>query len=120
MSFRARFILPSSIACSRFTTPKSRASPRSIVAAHTQPLDILRMSLAKGGTSVLADACLVRGSMTDEESLVAFEWGALLQLGDDLQDVRDDLRSGSCTLFTCAVRNGIPLDALLLQLLEFL
>lgn len=87
--------------------------------AHTEPLDLLRMSLAKGGTSVLADACLIRGSMTDEESLAVFEWGALLQLGDDLQDVRDDLRSGSCTLFTCAVRNGIPLDALLLQLLGF-
>jgi hypothetical protein len=84
-----------------------------------QPPDLLRVSLAKGGTSVLADACLVRGSMTEAESLVAFEWGALLQLGDDLQDIRDDLRCGSRTLFTMAIEEGASLESLLLQLLSF-
>lgn len=81
--------------------------------------ELLDLSLAKGGTSVLADACLARGSMTEEESRVAFEWGALLQLGDDLQDVADDLRHGSQTLFTQAVDRGEALDGLVLQLLEF-
>jgi hypothetical protein len=85
----------------------------------THTSDLLRVSLAKGGTSVLADACLVRGSMTDAESLVAFEWGALLQLGDDLQDIRDDVRFGSRTLFTAAIEEGAPLDRLVLQLLSF-
>jgi hypothetical protein len=81
--------------------------------------EILRLSLAKGGASVLADAGLARGWMTEEESLVAFEWGALLQLGDDLQDVRDDLHQDSQTLFTRAARQGEPLDSLVLQLLTF-
>ena len=49
----------------------------------------------------------------------AFEWGVLLQLGDDLQDVGEDLRRGSVTLFTRAAAQGEPLDSLILQLLNF-
>lgn len=79
--------------------------------------EVLQLSIAKGGTSVLVDACLARGSMRAEESRAAFEWGALLQLGDDLQDVHDDLRRGSATFFTRAIRQGQPLDSLVLQLL---
>jgi hypothetical protein len=81
--------------------------------------EILRISCAKGGTSVLADACLVRGCLTEQESRIAFDWGVLLQLGDDLQDVREDLRRGSATLFTRAAAVGIPLDSLVTQLLNF-
>ena len=80
---------------------------------------MLRLSFAKGGASVLVDACLARGAMNREESRAAFQWGALLQLGDDLQDLRDDLARGSATLFTRAVEQGAPLDALVLQLLAF-
>jgi len=79
---------------------------------------LLEISFAKGGTSVLADACLVRGGLNQDESALAFEWGALLQLGDDLQDVREDLRRGSATLFTRAAGRGEPLDALVMQLLN--
>lgn len=81
--------------------------------------DLLRLSFAKGGASVLADACLARGWMSEEEMRVAFEWGALLQLGDDLQDVREDLGRSSLTLFTQAVANEETLDNLVLQLLRF-
>jgi hypothetical protein len=86
------------------------------------PLDdakLMRLSLAKGGTSVLADACLVRGEMTPDEARVAFEWGALLQLGDDLQDLREDRSHGSVTVFTRALDQGESLDALVHQLLAF-
>jgi hypothetical protein len=82
-------------------------------------LELLRLSCAKGGTSVLADACLSHGHLTAEESRFAFEWGVLLQLGDDLQDIDEDLRRGSMTLFTRAAAAGIPLDSLVLQLLAF-
>jgi hypothetical protein len=87
----------------------------------TEPSDaeLLQISFAKGGTSVLADACLARGWMTAAESRFAFEWGALLQLGDDLQDVREDLRRGSATLFTRAARRGEALDTSVTQLLNF-
>lgn len=81
--------------------------------------EILRISCAKGGSSVLADACLVRGRLNEEEARLAFDWGTLLQLGDDLQDVREDLRRGSATLFTCAIAEGKPLDSLVTQLLNF-
>jgi len=86
-----------------------------------RPLDdseILRISCAKGGTSVLANACLAQPRLTQEESQFAFEWGVLLQLGDDLQDVGEDLRRGSATLFTRAAAQGEPLDSLVMQLLN--
>ncbi len=82
-------------------------------------VDPLRLSCAKGGTSVLADACLVRGSLTEEESRFAFEWGVLLQLGDDLQDLRDDLQRGSVTVFSRAAASANQLDSLTVQLLNF-
>jgi hypothetical protein len=81
--------------------------------------ELLRLSCAKGGTSVLADACLSHGSLTRQESRFAFDWGVLLQLGDDLQDLHDDLKNGSITLFTRAAVAGTPLDSLVLQLLAF-
>ena len=81
--------------------------------------ELLKLSFAKGGTSVLADAALARGWMREDEGEAAFEWGALLQLGDDLQDVRDDLRRGSLTLFTRAAARGELLDHVVLRLLSF-
>src|SRR6202007_1342448 len=38
---------------------------------------VLRMSCAKGGSSVLADACLAHGWLNEEESRFSFEWGVL-------------------------------------------
>jgi len=81
--------------------------------------EILRISCAKGGTSVLANACLSRGWLDEQEVLLSFEMGTLLQLGDDLQDLRDDLTRGSATLFTAAALRGTPLDSLVAQLLNF-
>jgi hypothetical protein len=81
--------------------------------------DVLEITCEKGGSSVLADAFLVRGDLSEAEARFAFEWGVLLQLGDDLQDLRDDLRRQSATLFTRAVRCGRPFDALVTQLLVF-
>jgi hypothetical protein len=82
-------------------------------------LELLRLSCAKGGTSVLADACLSHGYLSDDEARFAFDWGVLLQLGDDLQDVQDDLKHGSATLFSRAAAAGLPLDHLVRQLLAF-
>ena len=81
--------------------------------------ELLRISCAKGGTSVLADGCLAQPWLSLEEAQFAFDWGVLLQLGDDLQDVREDLKQGSVTLFTRAIAQGRPLDSLILQLLHF-
>jgi hypothetical protein len=81
--------------------------------------ELLRISCAKGGSSVLADACLARGWLNEDESRFGFEWGVLLQLGDDLQDVNEDLQRGSITLFSRAAAMGVPLDSLAEQLLSF-
>jgi hypothetical protein len=81
--------------------------------------EVMRISCAKGGSSVLADACLAQCRLSQEENRFAFEWGVLLQLGDDLQDVQEDLRRGSVTLFTRAAAQGKPLDGLAVQLLNF-
>jgi hypothetical protein len=81
--------------------------------------EVLRMSCAKGGSPVLADACLARGSLSEQESRFSFDWGVLLQLGDDLQDVREDLQRDSVTLFSHAAAVGMPLDNLATQLLGF-
>ncbi len=99
-----------------------RAQERSVdqVGRHSwSEVECLRISCAKGGSSVLADACLSYGSLTNQESQFAFEWGVLLQLGDDLQDVREDLRRGSMTMFSRAAAAGLPLDGLTIQLLKF-
>jgi hypothetical protein len=99
------------------------AQEESLAQLHTgescDDTEILRISCGKGGTSVLADAFLVHGILTAQQNHFAFDWGVLLQLGDDLQDVHEDLERGSATLFTRAVHRRQPLDALALQLLNF-
>jgi len=92
----------------------------------TAHVDVLKLSFEKGGASVLADAYLAAGSLTGEEARSAFGWGVLLQLADDLQDLRQDLREGHLTIFTeCATgrRQGQagnkPLDELTARTLSF-
>lgn len=62
--------------------------------------DILGISFEKGGSSVLADACLAKGDISPEEADFAFGFGILLQLLDDLQDVSADYNNGHKTLFS--------------------
>jgi hypothetical protein len=80
--------------------------------------DVLRVSFDKGGASVLADAYLAGGSLSEDQAWFAFEWGVLLQLADDLQDVREDRAGGVATLFSRAAERG-PLDELTNRTLNF-
>jgi hypothetical protein len=80
--------------------------------------DLVWLSFAKGGTSVEADAWLAAGSPTAAQAQAAFDWGVLLQLSDDLQDVRQDLDDGVTTLFSAAAGRA-PLDALTNRTLNF-
>ena len=79
---------------------------------------LLDLSIAKGGASVLTDACLVRGSLADDEAEFMFAYGVLLQLMDDLQDLRDDLANRHMTIFTRRTRVG-PLDDVTARLWAF-
>lgn len=87
------------------------------VRSHDSEAELLHLSCAKGGSSVLADGCLARGWLTADESRFSFEWGGLLQLGDDLQDVREDLQRGSVTLFSGPASRRQRLDDRVIQLL---
>jgi hypothetical protein len=82
------------------------------------PLDVTRLVFAKGGDSVLADAYLAAGQLTTAEARFAFDWGVLLQLGDDLQDLQEDAAGGIRTLFSDAM-GCEPLDELTNRTLHF-
>ncbi len=73
-------------------------------------VDVLKLSFAKGGTSVLADGYLAAATLTADQARFIYLWGVLLQLGDDLQDVRQDSADGIFTLFSQAAGRE-PLDA---------
>ena len=113
---RARF--PDVFACLLAIHRAQELSLAQVRGAAPDP-ELLLVSCAKGGTSVLADACLARGWLTDQESRFAFDWGVLLQLGDDVQDVAEDLERGSMTLFSQPAAAGRRLDHRVIQLLSF-
>lgn len=81
--------------------------------------EILAISVEKGGTSVLADAYLVRGNLEWEEAQYLFDYGVFLQLIDDLQDVSEDQMVGHHTIFTHQESHG-EMDALVNRLRNFI
>jgi hypothetical protein len=81
--------------------------------------ELLEITFAKGGSSVLADLYLVCEQPSTAEARFAFGYGVVLQLLDDLQDVGDDLATGHETLFTRAARRG-SLDDVAGRLAAFL
>lgn len=74
-------------------------------------VDVLGISLEKGGTSVLADGYLVAGSLTQAQAEYVFGWGAFVQFVDDLQDVEEDGRDGLATVFSVTAGRWL-LDAI--------
>ncbi len=102
-----------------------RAQTRSL-AQQDGPLceaELLRLSVCKGGASVLADGYLVAGDLSWEEADFFFGYGVFLQLADDLQDAEQDRRCGHATLFSNRVASrahGQPLDRLANRLVHFL
>ena len=80
--------------------------------------DVLGISLDKGGTSVLADAFLVAGSLDASRIAFAYGLGAFLQLMDDLEDVFEDLKAGRMTVFS-QTSKGWFLDGVTSRVLHF-
>jgi hypothetical protein len=79
--------------------------------------EIMDISADKGGCSVLADGCLVKGSLSDGEAVFIFCFGLLLQLADDLQDAAEDRRNGHNTIFTA--KNGTSVQGLTNRLINY-
>jgi len=71
--------------------------------------EILKICLAKGGASVLADGYLVAGKLTEAQKYFMFGYGAYLQLLDDIQDLEEDHQAGLMTVFSESAFQ-IPLD----------
>ncbi len=81
--------------------------------------DILGISIYKGGTSVLADAYLVNGSISYTDEKFAFFYGVILQFADDLQDILEDLKAGHITIMNLQSKLG-NLDDLLCKYLNLI
>ena len=87
-----------------------RASSGGMGAPHE--VDVLGISLEKGGTSVLADGYLVAGDLTLGQASFLFGYGAYLQLLDDLQDIEPDRTAGLMTVYTQSAYGAWRLDGL--------
>jgi len=68
---------------------------------------ILPLSFYKGGSSVLADSFLIKGSLNQDEMDFSFGYGSFLQLLDDFQDTQEDRSNHHWTLFSIKEENEI-------------
>jgi hypothetical protein len=69
----------------------------------------LKICLAKGGASVLADGYLVAGNLSADQKYFLYGYGAYLQLLDDIQDLEEDYQAGLMTFFSNTAFQS-PLD----------
>lgn len=79
---------------------------------------ILEYTFEKGGTSVLADACIVCGMLTEEQIIFYLQYGIVLQLCDDFQDMIEDRANMHQTIFS-QLMGHYKLDPLILKTLSF-
>ena len=96
---------------------------RRSMAQHVAQLDsrdLLSLSIAKGGTSVMAHGYLVNGHVSECQAEFLFGFGVVLQLLDDLQDLRSDLTHEHWTTFSSAASQGQMIDELVIRLLRSL
>jgi hypothetical protein len=82
-------------------------------------LDLLFITFYKGGASVLADAYLIAGQLNASQEDFAFMYGVILQLADDLQDIKADLSEKHMTMMNTQVQVGY-LDELINKYLNMI
>ena len=80
-------------------------------AAAPGEVDVLGLSFAKGGASVLVDGYLVRGSLDQAQRQYTYGHGIFAQLLDDMEDVEADGQAGRLTVYSQPAGHW-PLDAL--------
>jgi len=80
---------------------------------------VLQITFEKGGASVLVDGYLAEPGLRDDEGEFFFRYGVLLQLLDDLQDFKSDLRNQHLTVFGWHTTAGSKLDVVTSRLWSF-
>lgn len=80
--------------------------------------DILGISIEKGGASVLVDGYLVNGDLTSKNIEFCVGYGFLLQVADDLQDVKEDFKNNHITIMS-QLAGKYNLDPLANKLINF-
>lgn len=81
--------------------------------------NILGISINKGGSSVLADAYLVNGTLNETQITFFFNYGVMLQFCDDLQDSLEDYKNGHMTIYS-QIAHKWPLDSLANALFSYI
>lgn len=81
-------------------------------------VDVLGLSFHKGGTSVLADGYLVRGSLDEAQRRYTYGHGIFAQLLDDMEDVEHDSQAGRLTIYSQPAGHW-SLDALANRTFQF-
>lgn len=80
--------------------------------------DILGISIEKGGASVLVDGFLTKGKINKDEISFCIFYGFLLQLADDLQDIKSDINNTHITIMSQLAPKYI-LDKIVNKLINF-
>lgn len=80
--------------------------------------DILGISIEKGGSSVLVDGFLTKGKMNKDEISFCIFYGFLLQLADDLQDIKSDINNNHITIMS-QLAPKYNLDKIVNKLINF-
>lgn len=80
--------------------------------------ELLDISIEKGGLSVLIHGYLVKGKIDNSDVEFLYAFGVLLQICDDIQDIKEDLNNGHYTLAT-KVGERWKLDILTNNLFSF-
>lgn len=80
--------------------------------------DILGISIEKGGASVLVDGFIINGKLKTNEIKFCIGYGILLQLADDLQDVKEDIKNNNITIMS-QLAGKYNLDSIANKLINF-
>ena len=113
---------------SRGEFPKVYESLYAIQQGQTNSLKLIRsngisnqqvqyIAFEKGGASVLADGYLVAGRLNQQQEQALFGYGVYLQLLDDIQDIKEDLKANTRTMFSLGEKK--KLDEFVNQTIHF-
>ncbi|MEN8905133.1 MAG: class 1 isoprenoid biosynthesis enzyme, partial [Clostridiales bacterium] len=82
--------------------------------------NIFKISLEKGGLAVLADSLLIDNSISKSHMKLFYGLGTILQLIDDLTDIKKDIKTNNYTIFTLDIIENSTLDESVQKTINYL